>query len=142
MKSLKKIKPMFTSIITTMDLLKEEDTLVQGTNLISSAKLLQSVSPYQRVLAVGSSVREVKVGDWVCIDPTRFGKPLHNLNSLQETTIKDNPMVEYIFDTMELNGEKCLFLQDRDIRYIIEEFGEEMNKPEPIVYVPKKRIIS
>ena len=117
-----KIRPMFTSLVTTMDVYSSEEQLIDGTNLIDGRKTKYTVKEFQKVLAVGPQVRDIKVGDFVCIDPKRFGKVVHNEGSLQEATVKDNPVIEYLFDIIELNGSPCLYLQDRDIRYVVEEW--------------------
>jgi hypothetical protein len=76
MLKVKKIKPMFTALITTMD--KYEHDMMVGAGLIDVTKREGSLKEYQRVLAVGSSVRDIKVGDLVWVNPTRFGVKKHN----------------------------------------------------------------
>ena len=58
---------MFTSLITTMDKY-EQDKLTNG-GLIDTAKQQGTLKEYQKVLAIGDSVRNIKVGDLVCINP-------------------------------------------------------------------------
>lgn len=125
MLKIKKIKPMFTSLITTMD--KYEKDVVIG-NLIDVSKREGSLKEYQKVLAVGSSVRDIKVGDLVCVNPTRFAVKKHQEGSLKDGIITDNPTITYNFDVVEMGGKQCLLLQDRDIDFIIEEYEEV---PEP-----------
>ena len=125
MLKIKKIKPMFTSLITTMD--KYEKDVVIG-NLIDVSKREGSLKEYQKVLAVGSSVRDIKVGDLVCVNPTRFAVKKHQEGSLKDGIITDNPTITYNFDVVEMDGKQCLLLQDRDIDFIIEEYEEV---PEP-----------
>ena len=60
---------MFTSLITTMDKY-EEDVRTSG-GLLDVTKKQGGLKEYQTVLAVGSSVRDIKVGDLVCVNPTR-----------------------------------------------------------------------
>lgn len=125
MLKIKKIKPMFTSLITTMD--KYEKDVVIG-NLIDVSKREGSLKEYQKVLAVGSSVRDIKVGDLVCVNPTRFAVKKHQEGSLKDGIITDNPTIAYNFDVVEMDGKQCLLLQDRDIDFIIEDYEEV---PEP-----------
>lgn len=138
---IEEIKPMFTSLVTTMDMY-EGDQFIAGTHIIDTRKATQTIKEFQKVLAVGDSVRGINIGDLVCIDPTRFAKMVHEKGSIQEATIKDNPVVRYNFDTIELNGQPCLFLQDRDIKYIVVKYRElpkESDKPVSIITPPRQK---
>ena len=64
---LKKIKPLFTSVVTTMDKY-EDDVIVNG--LVNQTA--GTLKEYQKVIAIGSSVRDIKVGDLVSINPSRY----------------------------------------------------------------------
>lgn len=139
MLKVKKIKPMFTALITTMD--KYEKDVVIG-NLIDVSKREGSLKEYQKVLAVGSSVRDIKVGDLVCVNPTRFAVKKHQEGSLKDGIITDNPTIAYNFDVIEMDGKQCLLLQDRDIDFIIEEWEEIPDPtPSPIIQPEKKKLI-
>lgn len=137
---IKKIKPMFTSLITTSDKYEKDQTTAGG--LIDTSKREGGLKEYQRVLAVGTSVRDINVGDLVCINPSRFAVKQHQSGSLKDGVIGDNPVIKYNFDVIEMDGKQCLLLQDRDIDFIIEEF-EEIPDPEPskIVAPPENKII-
>lgn len=135
---IKKLKPMFTAIVTTMD--KYENDVKTG-NLIDIHRKEGSLKEYQRVVAVGSSVRDIKVGDLVWVNPTRFGVKKHKEGSLKDGVITDNPIIAYNFDVVEVDDKQCLLLQDRDIDFIIEEFEEVPDNSSPIIQSEKKRII-
>lgn len=113
---------MFTSIITSMDKY-EHDVRTTG-GLIDTTKQQGGLKEYQTVLAVGSSVRDIKVGDLVCINPTRFAVKKHQEGSLKDGIITDNPTIKYNFDVVIMDDKQCLLLQDRDIDYVIEEWEE------------------
>lgn len=131
---------MFTTIITTMELMKDEDMVLKNSGLIDASKMKKTIKEFQKVVAVGPQVRDVKVGDIVCVDPTRFGKVVHKPGSIQEATVKDNPVVEYNFDIIEIDGVPHLKLQDRDISYIVEEY-EEFDE-NPLIYQDASPILS
>nr|DAI06238.1 MAG TPA: hypothetical protein [Crassvirales sp.] len=136
---LKKIKPMFTSLITTMD--KYEQDVKVG-DLIDIHRKEGSLKEYQRVLAVGSSVRDIKVGDLVWVNPTRFGVKKHQEGSLKDGIVSDNPIITYNFDVIEMDGKQCLLLQDRDIDFIIEDWEEVPDQtPSPLIKPEEKKII-
>lgn len=128
MLKIKKIRPMFTSLITTMDKY-EQDKLTDG-GLIDTSKQQGTLKEYQIVLAVGDSVRGIKVGDLVCVNPARFAVRKHDKGSMRDGIITDNPVVTYNFDVVEMDGQQCLLLQDRDIEYVIEDY-EEIPDPTP-----------
>lgn len=136
MLKLKKIKPMFNNILTTMEKY-EEDVISMG--IIT--KKQGGLKEYQKVVEVGSSVRDVKEGDLVCINPKRFAVRKHQDGSLKDGIITDNPVTTYNFDVIELDGVQYLLLQDRDIDFIITE-SEEV--PEPVtseIIKPSNKVI-
>lgn len=138
MLKVKKIRPMFTSLITTMD--KYEQDMKVG-NIIDIHRKVGSLKEYQRVLAIGSSVRDIKVGDLVWVNPTRFGVKKHQEGSLKDGVITDNPIMTYNFDVVEMDGKQCLLLQDRDIDFIIEDYEEVLDDTSSIIKPEKKEII-
>ena len=127
---------MFNNILTTMEKY-EEDVMSMG--IIT--KKQGGLKEYQRVVEVGSSVRDVKEGDLVCINPKRFAARKHQDGSLKDGVITDNPITTYNFDVIELDGVQYLLLQDRDIDFIITE-SEEV--PEPVtseIIKPSNKVI-
>lgn len=130
---IKKIKPMFTAILTTMDTYEDDVTC---NSIIVKTK--GTIKEYQKVVAVGDTVRSVKVGDLVCINPKRYAVVKHQEGSLQDGVISDNPVVRYNFDIIEMNDTPYLLLQDSDISYIIEEFEEIKNEK---LVVPDTKLI-
>lgn len=138
MLKIKKIKPMFTALITSMD--KYEQDVTTG-GLINVTKMQGGLKEYQTVLAVGDSVRGIKVGDLVCINPTRFAVKKHREGSLKDGVITDNPVTTYNFDIVEMGDKQCLLLQDRDIDFIIEDWEEIPDQPQSTIIQPEKKII-
>lgn len=138
--NIKKIKPMFNTLITTMD--KYEEDTVNASGIIEANKQQGGLKEYQKVVAVGDSVRGIKEGDLVCINPTRFGVKKHQEGSLKDGVITDNPIVTYNFDVVVINKKQHLLLQDRDIEFIVEDYEEEVPPtPSPIIKPKEKKII-
>ena len=138
---IKKIKPLFTALVTTMNKYIE-DAVTEG-GLIDTTKIAGTVMWYQEVLAVGDSVRNIKVGDMVSINPKRFRVMKHREGTLKDGIISDNTVDGYNFDTIELDGKECLMLQDRDIDFVIEDYEEikvKADKKSKII-MPAKNII-
>ena len=125
-------------IITTMDLYAE-DQLVNG--IIDASKQNGTLKEYQRVIAVGDTVRNIKEGDLVNINPKRYAQVKHKRGSLNDGIVQDNPVVSYNFNTIEFDGKQLLFLYDQDIKFIIEE-SEEVEDPTPSALIhPNNDII-
>lgn len=129
---IKKLKPLFNRIVTTMNLYENDSTTDGG--IIDASKQRGELKEYQTVVAVGNSVRDIKVGNVVCIDPTRYAQYKHDRNSLKDA-LSHNPVTGYNFNVVEIDGNDCLLLYDQDIRYIIEDY-EEIPDPAPskIIY--------
>ena len=136
---IKKIKPMFTALITTMD--KYEHDIITDGGLIDTSKQQGCLKEYQRVVAVGTAVRDIKEGDLVCINPTRFAVRKHKDGSLKDGVISDNPVIDYNFDIVEMNNTPYLLLQDRDINFIVEDYEEDEEEKSPIINTDKTLIL-
>lgn len=117
--SIKKIKPLYSKVLTTMNLYSNE---VINNEIIDTTKNEGSIKEYQVVVAVGDMVRNIKVGDIVMINPERYAVKKHKEGSLKDGVITDNPVISYNFPIMDLNGIPHLYLNDNDIEYIIEEY--------------------
>lgn len=116
----KKVKPMFTTVITTANKYGDEKT--DGTLI---TKIKGTLKEYQTVIAVGTSVRDIKVGDVVMINPTRYAVKKHQAGSLKDGVITDNPVIGYNFNIVSIDGKDCLKIQDSDVDFIIEDYEEE-----------------
>lgn len=132
---IKKIKPLFTSVVTTGDRF-EKDMKKGGVTLACKGDL----KLWQEVLFVGGSVREVKPGDKVMVNADNYAVKRYDGNSIQND-LGNNRTVEYAFRWVTLDNEdgtqqECLLLQDRDILYAFD--GEERDDT---IEVPQKRVI-
>lgn len=139
MVKLKKIKPMFDTIITTMD--KFENDSINANGLIDTNKRKGTLKEFQTVIAVGNSVRDIKEGDYVCINPSRYAVRKYEENSIKNDIHQMNPVLTYNFNTIELDGKNCLMLRSNDIDFIIEDYEDVEDPPTPKVFVPEQKII-
>lgn len=137
---IKKIKPLFNQVITTMD--KYDSTELTTGNLIDIHKVNNPIKEYQKVLATGPMVRNIEVGDLVMINPKRYGKVLHKEGSLKDGIIGDNPVVSYNFNVIELDGNSCLLLTDQDIDFVIEDYEIVNTSPQSDIVLNNTDIIS
>ena len=137
---IKKIKPLFTSIVTTGDKY-EEDMYNEG--LIEARK--GDLKTYQKVVAVGSSVRDIKVGDLVMINVMNYAVKRYSKDSVQND-MDNNPVLRFEFNWVQVDDEEgksqdCLLLNDRDILFVFE--GEEIQgKKNPLILPDKELVIS
>lgn len=133
---IKKIKPLFTSVITTGDRF-EKDMISQG--IIVAKK--DDLKLWQKVIAVGPAVRDIKEGDMVMIKVDNYAIKKYDKNSIQND-IDNNPSLGYAFNWVTIDNEKgepeeYLLLNDRDLLYSFE--GEE--KEESLITPGKATII-
>ena len=86
----------------------------------------------------GTCVRDVKPGDKIMINPKRYAVMKHQEGSLKDGVIQDNPVIQYRFDVVEIDGVPHLLLQDSDVMYVFEGREEE---PSPIIGINKQLIV-
>lgn len=130
------IKPIFNHILTTAD--KFDKDMVQNGVIIAGKGDLKL---WQKVTAVGSTVRDIKVGDMVMIIPDHFAVKKYNKNSVQND-LDNNPVLTYNFPFETVDDEKgnpqdYLYISDNDVKYIFK--GEE--KDESLITPGKAKII-
>lgn len=134
---IKSIKPLFNKIVTSGD--KYEEDMIDG-GVITANK--GDLKLYQTVIAVGSVVRDIQVGDKVMINPMNYAVRRYDKNSIQND-LDNNKIIEFKFPWITIDDENgkpkdCLLLDDRDIKFVFE--GEE--KSDSIIMPNKKVIIS
>jgi hypothetical protein len=138
MLNIKDIRPVYTRLLTTAERYQEDQS--NGV-LLDANKLEGRYKEYQKVVRVGSSVREVSVGDTVLIDPSRYMKRKFSDNSLREDFV-DNPIVEINIPTVTMDGVDYFMIEERDIAYVIQDYEELPDpKPNPIIMPKPKKVI-
>lgn len=120
---------MFNRVLTTCDLYTE-DLMTDG--IIDSTKVEGAIKEYQTVIACGPTVKCVKPGDIVVINPTRYQIMKHKEGTLNDGVIQDNAVLSYNFPIMVVNDAPCLYIYDSDIEFAIKEF-EMVNEAAEIV---------
>ena len=120
--NVKKIKPLFNRILTTMN--RYQDDVLDDFGLIKTGKTQGTLKEYQTVVAIGTSVTHIKVGDIVCIDPVRYAQPSHRAKDSVAGVIKDEVVTKYNFPQVDIDGVPHLLLYDSDVTFIVEEFDD------------------
>lgn len=119
MLKIKKIKPLFNKILTTMYTYNDVTT---EDGIIDGSKEEGGIREYQTVIAVGSTVKCVKPGDLVVINPARYQIMKHKEGSLKDGVITDNPVMGYNFPILVIDDKPCLYLYDSDVDFVIKEY--------------------
>jgi co-chaperonin GroES (HSP10) len=132
----KKIKPLFTNILVTGNKYEKDE---KQNGLIIAKK--GDLKLYQTVKAVGSMVRDVKVGDQVMINPKNYAVKKYDPNSVKED-MGMNSTIGYSMPWVNIDDEKgnpeeCLLLVDRDIEFVFE--GEEIPEEKTTLIMPKDK---
>lgn len=127
MLKIKKIKPLFNKILTTMDLY---DNTMTEDGIIDGSKEDGGIREYQTVLAVGPTVKCVKPGDLIVINPSRYQIVKHKEGSLKDGVITDNPVIGYNFPILMVDDRPCLYLYDSDVDFVIKEWEESVGSIE------------
>ena len=136
MLKIKKIKPLFNRILVTSD--KYEEDVKQGGVVVITAGTLKE---YQKVIAVGDTVRGIKEGDIVLVNPTRYAIKKHQEGSLKEGVISDEPIVSYNFNLVDVNDSMCILLYDQDVDYVIQEYEDIEDKKSNLILPEEKKLI-
>lgn len=134
---IKKIKPLFTGIVTTAECFEENFTTKGGITIRRKGEL----KPWQKVIAVGSTVRDINVGDTVMVALDNYAVKKYSPESIKND-LEANSVVRYQFNFVDLENSKgetqqCLFICDRDVMYVFE--GEE--EEDKMIAVDKPSLI-
>lgn len=138
MLKVKSIKPLFTGVLTTAN--RYETTSTKNGIIVSAKQTEGQIKEYQTVVKVGSSVREIKPGDIVLINPSRYLRKKFDENSIRDDFDK-NPTIEINIPTVVINDKEYFLIEDRDVAYIIDDC-EEIPDTKPSIIMPKNTTIN
>ena len=134
--NIKKIKPLFTAVVVTSNIYPCD---YKEHNIISPKA--NKLKEYQKVVSVGDSCREVKEGDLVCIDLSSYAQWKYKKNSVKSDMEElTNEIVSYNVPQIKINGQDCLYLDVRDIKYIVQDYDDKENEEQTII-TPSKSVI-
>lgn len=121
---IKKVRPLFTGVITTARKYVGQQYASEGSVIIDTRKLDGTLNPYQIVYSVGGTVRDVKEGDVVKINFSRYALAQHRPGKVDaaENVQSDDLKWAYEIPKITIDGIDYLFIQDRDIDYIVEDY--------------------
>ena len=118
----KKIKPMFTGVVTTA--LKYVTDVATESGLILPSKMEGQLNYYQWVVAVGNMVQDIKEGDIVRINFKRYAVVQHAPGALDaDANVQHDDMtMKYQIPMVNVDGRDLLFLQNNDIEYVVTDW--------------------
>lgn len=122
---IKRIRPLTNQVLTTAN--KYSDTELKQNGLILDIKKSEgNYKLYQKVIAVGPMVRNVKVGDWIMINPIPFIRVEHpeDEDSLRGVTKVRNTYNKMEFPIIEINSKEYMLLHENNAEYVLEDFEE------------------
>lgn len=122
---LKEIKPLNNQILTTADTYKEAELSEAGI-YVDIRKVEHAYKFHQKVLAVGPAVRQLKVGDIIMINPTRYIVPEHpeDEDSLRGIVHVRNTHTKIAFPILEIDNTERMLLNDNDAEFVIVDYEE------------------
>ena len=121
---IKKVRPLFTSVVTTARTYVGDQHAKVGGVIIDTRKMDGSLNPFQTVVSVGTTVRDVKEGDIVKINTKRYEIVEHVPGAIDEqqnkqaTSMAKNVEVPMIV----IDDQQYLYLQINDIEYVVTEY--------------------
>jgi len=118
---IKKVKPLFTGVITTATKYQYENSTDGGIILMN--QITGGYNEFQRVIAAGRTCTDLEPGKIVKINYNRYKYPIHRPGAIDEQTNiqSDNLSSKCEPPIIKINGKECLFIQYNDIEYIVEE---------------------
>lgn len=134
--NIKKIKPLFTAVVVTANVYSRD---YKEHNIISPKA--NKLKEYQKVVAVGDSCRGIEEGDLVCIDLSSYAQWKYKKNSVKSDMEElHNEIVGYNVPQIKIDGQDCMYLDVRDIKYIVQDYDDKENEEQTII-TPSKSII-
>lgn len=121
---IKKVRPLFTGVITTAKkYVGDQHADINGL-ILDTRKMDGSLNPFQTVIAVGTTVHDLKEGDVVKVNFKRYYKAKHTPGAIDEAENKqfDNLGLDCEVPGIDIDGQECLFLQNNDIEYVVEDY--------------------
>lgn len=119
--NIKKVRPLFTGVITTANKYVGETTAPGGL-LLDVTRMDGTLNIYQTVIAVGKMVTDVKPGEIVRLNYKRYAKAKHVPGQIEDNVQSDNMSVVYEIPMVTVDGHDCLFVQNNDIEYVVEDY--------------------
>lgn len=121
--NIKKIRPLFTGVITTARRYVGDQMTTKSGLLVDTTKMKGTMNPLQFVVAVGTTVHDIQEGDIVKINFKRYIKAKHTPGILGDDNVQsDNLSATLEIPSITLDGVDYLFIQNNDIEFVVTEY--------------------
>ncbi len=112
------IKPRANEIVITANIVVVNE---DNKKVIDKDQQQMWVDPYQKVLAVGSVVRDIKVGDIIAVKPDRFAKYQEQKSRVKAAVDGyEKVLVGYDFPIIELANANVMLISDADVKFVVD----------------------
>lgn len=117
---IKKVRPLFTGVITTAR--KYVGDVANDAGIILNKD--GDLNPYQYVIAVGTTVTGVKEGEIVKLNFKRYARAKHTPGAIDEGTNMQADDMKYSYELpiITIDGQVCLYMQNNDIEYVVTDY--------------------
>lgn len=124
---IKEIRPLFTGVVTTATRYVGNQFADKGSLIIDTRKLAGTMNPFQKVIAVGTMVKDVKEGDIVRINFSRYTVAKHVPGKIEDKigggkVQHDNYSADVEIPMVEIDGQQYLWLQNNDLEYVVTKY--------------------
>ena len=141
MLNLKKITPIGSQVLVTKNLYEWDDFNEMGLVVHQRGE----IKSYQTVLAVGSDVKFVKVGDVVEINYYKYVILKDDQNSVKAIS-DNNSIIDLRLNEVDLvddrgNPYTAFLIDQRDVKYIMEDYEDVKVSANPLIVDKSNQII-
>lgn len=122
---IKEVVPPHTMILVTADTYSESEC-ISDTGMIEN-DLVGTLKEVQTVLAVGPSVKDIKVGDLVYLDFRKYERRKFSKDDTKSDMPDEyeNPIISYEIPMFEVNDSPCLLVDSYNVFFKITDFDME-----------------
>lgn len=115
MLKIKEIHPLFSRIATTADRFDPVAAAEDCGIVVDPRMALGGLNDLQRVVYVGTSVRDFAPGDVVKLSFKRYARVAHADGGLEGSTVTDRMRYEYDIPSVEVGGRELLLVDAADV---------------------------
>lgn len=137
---LKDITPSMNNIVITAYIYSEEDIDKEIVEEGMARHTIGSLKELQEVLFAGPACRQVKKGSVVQFNPKNYAIKQHPIGSIKDDLICDNPVVKYRIRYVKINNEDCIFANEQDIDFVVNDMEEKELPKKSVIITPDTSI--
>ena len=132
MLKIKDARPTYTGLFITKDEYTEDD-FTNG--LVGVSDTIGLIKPYQKVFKIGPFVKNVKEGDLVKVNFSRYVRRKYAEDDLRSEMPTKNDVSLFVPE-VEINGVTYYHIDENDVVMIIDDW-EEVDTPKIQILTPK-----